>query len=193
MAGLILKNILETCGINKGEQMKKLILIALLVMPLMGCSILKWASAPFKNTVSNVPQSKIEAKAIVKCTGELSIAKDGTITCTKGYYSYNNDSNIQERKLTIKEKIIQFFNNLMGISFWLVVALIFLCPSLLGLIAGRLFEGVYGIGTKAFRQVSAAIQKVKDQTPDLVTALQASTDEDIKKFIKEFKDKNGIK
>ena len=173
--------------------MKKLILIALLVMPLMGCSVLKWASAPFKNTVSNVPQSKIEAKAIVKCTGELSIAKDGTITCTKGYYSYNNDSNIQERKLTIKEKIIQFFNNLMGISFWLVVALIFLCPSLLGLIVGRLFEGVYGIGTKAFRQVSAAIQKAKPDSPNLITELEKSTDENIKLWIADFKRKNNIK
>lgn len=91
------------------------------------------------------------------------------------------------------ERIKGFINNLMGWSFWIVLALLFLCPSLLGVIAGRLFEGVYGIGTKAFRQVSAAIQKVKDQTPSLVTALEASTDEDVRKFIKEFKDKNGIK
>jgi hypothetical protein len=173
--------------------MKKLILIALLVMPLMGCSVLKTITAPFRATPGTVPQSKIEAKAIVKCTGELSIAKDGTITCTKGYYSYNNDSNIQERKLTIKEKIIQFFNNLMGISFWLVVALVFLCPSLLGLIAGRLFEGVYGMGAKAFKQVSSAIQKVKDNTPTLIDALEKSTDSDVRIWIDNFKKVNGIK
>ena len=173
--------------------MKKLILIALLVMPLMGCSVLKTITAPFRTTPGTVPQSKIEAKAIVKCTGELSISKEGVITCSRGYYSYNTDSNVQERKLTIVERIKGFVNNLMGWSFWIVLALLFLCPSLLGLIAGRLFEGVYGIGTKAFRQVSAAIQKVKDTTPTLVTALEASTDEDVRKFIKEFKDKNNIK
>jgi phage-related protein len=81
----------------------------------------------------------------------------------------------------------------MGWSFWIVLALLFLCPSLLGVIVGRLFEGVYGIGTKAFRQVSAAIQNVKNESPTLVTALEASTDDDIKKFIKVFNDKNNIK
>jgi hypothetical protein len=173
--------------------MKKLILLMVLCLPLMGCSVLKWAAAPFKTSISNVPQSKIEGKAIVKCTGELSIAKDGMITCTKGYYSYNTDSNIQERKLSVKEKIIQFFNNLMGISFWLVIALVFLCPSLLGLIVGRLMEGVFGIGTKAFRQVASAIQKIKDTTPSLTDALEKSTDSDVRKWIDEFKTKNNIK
>jgi hypothetical protein len=173
--------------------MKKLILIALLVMPLMGCSVLKTITAPFRATPGTVPQSKIEAKAIVKCTGELSISKEGVITCSKGYYSYNTDSNVQERKLTLVERIKGFINGLLGWGFWGVIALVILCPSLLGLIVGRLFEGVYGMGAKAFRQVSAAIQKVKSESPTLVTALEASTDEDIKKFIKEFKDKNNIK
>jgi hypothetical protein len=173
--------------------MKKLILIALLVLPLMGCSVLTALTAPFKNTQTTLPQSKIEAKAIVKCTGELSIAKDGTISCSQGYYSYTNDSNIQERKLSLKEKIVQYFDKLVGWSFWIIVALIFLCPSLLGLIAGRFVEAVYGIGTKAFRQVTAAVQKVKDATPSLITALEASTDEDVKKFIAAFKEKNNIK
>jgi hypothetical protein len=173
--------------------MKRIILISVLCLPLFGCSFVKAITAPFKNTVSTVPQSKIEAKAIVKCTGELSISKNDIITCSKGYYSYNTDSNIQERKLTLKEKIIQFFNNLMGISFWLVVALIFLCPSLLGLIAGRLFEGVYGIGAKAFKQVSQAIQKVKDTTPSLIDALEKSTDTDVRAWIDNFKKVNNIK
>lgn len=173
--------------------MVKILSLIVICFMLTGCSVLKWAASPFKSTVSNVPQSKIEAKAIVKCTGELSIAKDGTITCTKGYYSYNNDSNIQERKLTLKEKIIQFFNNLMGISFWLVIALIFLCPSLLGLIVGRLFEGVYGMGAKAFKQVSSAIQKVKDGNPTLIDALEKSTDSDVRVWIDNFKKSNNIK
>lgn len=173
--------------------MKKLILIMMLIMPLMGCSVLKTMVAPFRSTPGTVPQSKIEAKAIVKCTGELSISKDGVISCSQGYYSYNTDSNVQERKLSLVEKIKGFVNNLMGISFWLFLVLLILCPSLLGIIIGRVFEGIYGIGTKAFRQVSSAIQKVKNTTPSLVTALEASTDEDVRAFIKTFKEKNNIK
>jgi hypothetical protein len=173
--------------------MVKILTLVMVVFLFSGCGVLKAMTAPFRATPGTVPQSKIEAKAIVKCTGELSISKDGVITCSKGYYSYNTDSNVQERKLTIVERIKGFVNNLMGISFWLVLALIFLCPSLLGLIAGRLFEGVYGIGSKALRQVSAAIQKVKDTTPSLVTALEASTDENVKVFIDNFKKQNGIK
>lgn len=173
--------------------MKKLILLALLVMPLMGCGVLKAMTAPFRATPGTVPQSKVEGKSIKKCTGTLHMTQDGTTVCDKGYYSYDENSNIQERKLTIVERIKGFVNGLIGWGFWGIILLVFLCPSLLGLIAGRLFEGVYGIGAKAFRQVSTAIQNVKDKTPDLVTALQASTDEDVRKFIKEFKDKNNIK
>jgi hypothetical protein len=173
--------------------MQKIILLLILCFILTGCSVAKWITQPFKNTVSTIPQSIIKGKNIVKCNGDLTMSKEGVITCSKGFYSYTEDSNTQERKITLKEKIIQFFNNLVGWSFWIILALVFLCPSVLGLIAGRLFEVVYGIGTKALRQVSAAVQKVKDSSPSLVTALEASTDEDVRKFIKEFKDKNNIK
>ena len=173
--------------------MQKIILLLILCFSLTGCSVAKWITQPFKNTVSTVPQSIVKGKNVIKCNGDLTMSKDGVITCSKGFYSYTEDSNTQERRITLKEKIIQFFNNLVGWSFWIILALVFLCPSVLGLIAGRLFEGVYGIGTKAFRQVSAAVQKVKDSSPSLVTALEASTDEDVRKFIKEFKDKNNIK
>jgi len=173
--------------------MQKIILLLILCFSLTGCSVAKWITQPFKNTVSTVPQSIVKGKNVIKCNGDLTMSKDGVITCSKGFYSYTEDSNTQERRITLKEKIIQFFNNLVGWSFWIVLALLFLCPSLLGVIVGRLFEGVYGIGTKAFRQVSAAVQKVKDSSPSLVTALEASTDEDVRKFIKEFKDKNNIK
>lgn len=173
--------------------MKKIFLLICLCISLMGCSLVKWASTPFKNSVSTVPQSIVKGKSIIKCTGNLTVTKDGVIKCDKGYYSYDENSDVKERNITLKEKIIQFFNNLMGISFWLVLALVFLCPSLLGLIVGRLFEGVYGIGTKAFRQVSSAIQKVKDQTPTLVDALEKSTDSDVRAWIDDFKKKNCIK
>jgi hypothetical protein len=173
--------------------MQKLIIVFLVCFILQGCSLVKWAATPFKNSVSNVPQSKIEGKSIVKCIGNLSISKEGVITCTKGYYSNEQTSNIQERRITIIERIKEFINNLMGWGFWLFVILLFLCPSLIGLIVGRLFEGVYGIGAKAFKQVSVAIQKVKDTTPSLIDALEKSTDTDVRAWIDEFKKKNNIK
>jgi hypothetical protein len=173
---------------------KQLIIILFLCFGLTGCSLLKVATAPFKNTVSNVPQSIDKSRAKAMCQGEAKFNEQGDmIYCSSGYFKYDESSSIQERRLTLKEKILQFFSKLAGISFWLVIALIFLCPSLLGLIAGRLFEGVYGIGAKAFKQVSTAIQKVKDSTPTLVDALEKSTDESVKDFIADFKKKNGIK
>ena len=93
----------------------------------------------------------------------------------------------------MQEKIVNFFRGLVGWGFWGVVILVILCPSLLGLIVGRLFEGVYGIGAKAFKQVSTAIQKVKDTTPSLVDALEKSTDTDVRLWIEDFKKKNNIK
>jgi hypothetical protein len=173
--------------------MKKLIILLALCFCCSGCSLVKWAVTPFQNKVSNVPQSIIKGKNIIKCKGDLTILPDGSIKCSKGYYAFNEDSNTQERRTTLKEKIIQFFNSLMGWGFWGVIALVILCPSLLGLIAGRIFEGIYGMGNKAFKQVSTAIQKVKDQSPELITALEKSTDEDVRKWIDEFKKKNRIK
>jgi hypothetical protein len=61
--------------------MKKLLLSLILCLPLItGCSLLKVITAPFKNTVSTVPQSAIKGKSIIKCTGNLTITKDGVIT-----------------------------------------------------------------------------------------------------------------
>jgi hypothetical protein len=175
------------------EQMNKLILLLVLCFGLSGCSLIKTVTAPFKSTVSTVPQSTVKGKKIIKCLGDLKIEDNGVITCSKGFYLYDENSNVKERNITLKEKIVQFMNNLMGWSFWIVLGLVFLCPSLLGLIVGRLFEGVYGIGAKAFKQVASAVQKVKDTTPTLVDALEKSTDSDVRKWIEDFKKKNCIK
>jgi len=171
--------------------MKRIILLLVLCFGLTGCSLLPRITYD-KSGVT--PTSTNKSKKVESCEGAYKVDDNGRIiSCSKGYKNYEDSYSQKERVLTLQEKIINFFRGLVGWSFWGIVLLIILCPSLLGLIVGRLFEGVYGIGTKAFRQVSAAIQKVKDQTPSLVTALEASTDEDVRKFIKEFKDKNGIK
>jgi hypothetical protein len=171
--------------------MVKILSLIIVVFLFSGCSLIPRITMDKAGTT---PTSTVKSQKKESCTGSYTVDASGKIiTCTKGYSNYENNYSQKERILTLQEKIVNFFRGLVGWGFWGVIALVILCPSLLGLIAGRLFEGVYGIGTKAFRQVSAAVQKVKDQTPSLVTALEASTDKDIKKFIKEFKDKNNIK
>ena len=171
--------------------MVKILSLIIVVFLFSGCSLIPRITM---DKAGMTPTSTVKSQKKESCAGSYTVDASGKIiTCTKGYSNYENNYSQKERILTLQEKIVNFFRGLVGWGFWGIVALIFLCPSFLGLIAGRLFEGVYGIGTKAFRQVSAAVQKVKDQTPSLVTALEASTDEDIKKFIKEFKDKNNIK
>ena len=170
---------------------KHLIFVSLIIFGFTGCSLIPRITM---DKAGVAPVSTVKSQKKESCAGSYTVDATGKIiTCTKSYSNYENNYSQKERILTLQEKIINFFRGLIGWGFWGVIALVILCPSLLGLIAGRLFEGVYGIGAKAFRQVSTAIQNVKDKTPDLVTALQASTDEDVRKFIKEFKDKNNIK
>lgn len=171
--------------------MVKIISLIIVCFMLTGCSLIPRLTFDTKNTV---PQSLNTSKGKVVCQGEAKFNEQGEIIyCSKGFYDYSESYAKQERKMTISERIKSFINSLVGWGFWAVLILIFLCPSLLGLIVGRLFEGVYGMGAKAFKQVSAAIQKVKDTTPSLVDALEKSTDADVRKFIKEFKEKNNIK
>jgi len=171
--------------------MYKLLPILIACFLLTGCSFIPRLTFDTKNTV---PQSVTTAKGKVVCQGEAKFNEQGEITyCSKGFYDYSENYAKKERKMTIVERMKSFVNGLAGWGFWGFVVLLILCPSLLGLIVGRLFEGVYGMGSKAFKQVSAAIQKVKSETPSLVDALEKSTDTDVRLWIDEFKKKNGIK
>lgn len=171
--------------------MHKIIILLVFCFMITGCSLIPRLTFDTKNSV---PQSLNTSKGKIICQGEAKFNERGEIIyCSKGFYDYSENYAKQERKMTISERIKSFINSLVGWSFWGIIILLFLCPSLLGLIVGRLFEGVYGVGVKAFKQVSSAIQKVKDNTPTLITALEASTDENIKIWIADFKRKNNIK
>jgi hypothetical protein len=173
--------------------MKKIILslVLALCLPLMGCSLLPRITFDKANVT---PQSTVKTQKKETCAGVYKINEEGNIiSCSKGYYNYEKNYTQKERVLTLREKLINFIRGFTGWGFWGLVILIILCPSLVGLIIGRLFEGVYGIGAKAFRQVSAAIQKVKNSSPTLVDALEKSTDSDVRAWIDTFKKKNNIK
>ena len=171
--------------------MIKIISLIVICFMLTGCSLIPRLTFDTKNTV---PQSLNTSKGKVVCQGEAKFNEQGEMVyCSKGFYDYSENYAKQERKMTISERIKSFINGLVGWSFWGIVILLFLCPSLLGLIVGRLFEGVYGMGAKAFKQVSSAIQKVKSDSPNLIDALEKSTDSDVRAWIDDFKKKNSIK
>lgn len=163
----------------------------LICLMLSGCSLLPRITFDTPNTL---PQATQKSKAKEICKGKAEWSETGQIvSCSKGYFNYVSGYEKIERKMTIIERIKSFINGLAGWGFVGLIALVIFCPSLIGVILGRFIEGSIGIGKKALTQISTAIQKVKDKNPDLISALEASTDEDVKKFITEFKQKNGIK
>lgn len=171
--------------------MNKIILLLIMCFSLTSCSLLPRITFDKPGTT---PTSTTKAKKVESCAGEYKVDDNGRIiSCSKNYKNYEDSYSQKERSYTLQERVGNFFRSLAGWSFWGVILLIFLCPSLLGLIVGRLFEGVYGMGSKALRQVSSAIQKSKSESPTLITELEKSTDEDTRKFLKEFKEKNNIK
>ena len=173
------------------KNIKIFMLLLLICFTLTGCSLLPRLSFDTPNTV---PQSVDKSKAKAVCKGEAKFNEVGDMTyCSKGYYNYEEGYQKVERKMTIVERIKNFFNGLMGMSFWIIVALLFLCPSLLGLIGGRLIEGTFGVATTVGKRLIKAIQKTRKSGKDLNTSLDAELDVKDKQYIKKIKDKNEIK
>lgn len=174
--------------------MKKLTIVILSCFILQGCSFVKAVTAPFKITKTSLPQQIEQTKNKVVCKGEYRLDEDGNIIyCSKGYFNYQSVNNVKERRLTLKERIIQFLDNLVGWSFWIVLALVFLCPSLLGLIFGRFIEGTIGITGKTLKAVIRGVQKARKNGQELNTALATELDSDNKKYIAKIKEQENLK
>jgi len=171
--------------------MKKIILLFLMCFMLSGCSLLPRVSFDTPNTV---PQSTDKSKAKYKCSGTILYYEDGTVkSCSKGYYSYHQNYEKKERKMTVTERVKSFINSLVGWGFWGIVLIVILCPSLLGIIAGRLLEATGGIAKTTLNKVTKAVQQARKNGKDLNTALDTELDEKNKKYIATLKDKEKIK
>lgn len=171
--------------------MKNLILIGLISLFLTGCSLLPRITFDSPNTV---PQAIDKSKAKEVCKGKVEWDEMGNIkSCSKGYYRYDEDYRKKERKMTITERVKSFINSLVGFGFWGIVLLLILCPSLLGLILGRLIEGTVGITKKALNSTIRAIQTARKNGTDLNIALAVEQDNNIKKYIRQVKEKENIK
>lgn len=134
---------------------RKLILMVALVMSLSGCSLLKIASQPFKNTVSKVPESTQKSERKVRCKGEITLDEFGRVTkCGQNYYEYEKTFNQTERKLNLREKISQFILNAQGYMLWGLILCIVLSLSGFGWVIGAIFSGIRGVGRVAKDLVS---------------------------------------
>ncbi len=171
--------------------MKKLILIILCCSFLSGCSLLPKVNF---NTDGTTPQATNKSTAKDVCKGKAVFDVNGQIlSCSKGYSTYAKNYLKEERRYTLKEKIINVFRNLKGITFWIIIALIFLCPGLLGAIVGRLIEGTFGMTRRALNSTVRGIQKTRKEGKNLDDSLSASQDEKVKKYIRKIKEDGGLK
>ena len=172
--------------------MKKLIGIVLSALLFSGCAgIIPRITTDSPNTV---PQSIDKSKAKQICKGKAVWSEVGVLlSCSKGYYNYDESYGKQERRMTIVERIKSFINGLVGWGFWGVILLIVLCPSLLGLIVGRIIEGTIGLARKSLDATVRAVQRARKNGVDLNSALADEQDADVKKYIAKIKDNKGIK
>jgi hypothetical protein len=172
--------------------MAKILSLIIVVFLFSGCSLLKIATAPFKSNVSTTPQQTTKSTKQMRCKGEIEVKENGAIYCSDGFYLTETSSDQRDRKLSMREKIGQWIMGVSGWFFWLVVISIALTATGFGWVVSAIFQGIFGIG-RILRQVVKGVQDAKNNKSDLITSLNASTDEDVKKFIAEFKLKNNIK
>lgn len=147
------------------NKFKRNILVLLMLgffMPsLQGCSLLKIASQPFKNTVSKVPEKTEKAERRIRCKGEIALDASGRVlSCSDNYDFREKTFNQEERKLTIREKIAQFVLNAQGYLLWFVIIAVVLSFSGFGWVISGIFSTLRGAG-KATRDFVKGIQNGK--------------------------------
>jgi hypothetical protein len=172
--------------------MIKILSLAMMVFLFSGCSLLKVASAPFTPTKSTTPQQITKNSKQMRCRGEIKILDNGSVYCSDGFYLLESQSDQRDRKLSLREKIGQWIMGVSGYLFWLIVISIALTACGLGWVVSLVWNSIFGLG-RVLRQIISGVQKAKNNGGDFVTALNASTDEDVKKWIAQFKLNNNIK
>lgn len=172
--------------------MKKIIFLILMCFILSGCSVLKIVTAPFRTSISSTPQSTEKNRKILKCKGTLIIDENGKVECSKGFASDEQTYSQIDRKLSFREKIGQWITKASGYVV-LAVGLSVLATMMgFGWIISGFWQSVFGLG-RVLRQTVQGIQTAKKTNVDVATALSISQDEDVKRFIIDFKQKNNIK
>jgi hypothetical protein len=170
--------------------MKKTIYLLALCFILQGCSVIKWVSSPFKNSVSSVPQSTEQSKNKVVCKGEYQTDENGNIIyCSKGYYNYSQDSSVKERKLTIKERIVQFVDKFFGWTIVIAIVLLVVAPGTLV----SILSYIIAKQKKIMVQIIQGVQDARKRNIELNIALASAMDTDAKQEVVKIKEQEKIR
>ena len=168
--------------------MKKFIMLILMCFVLSGCGSLI-PNIKFGNPITT-PESTVKSKLKEKCSGKIDYYEDGSIkSCSKGYFNYEENYEKQERKYTFTERVKNIINSFVGWGFWGIVLLVILCPSVIGLVLGRLIEGTVGVTGKALKATVSAISKAKKNGQNYTEELakEHSKDKAVQKKINELR------
>lgn len=169
--------------------MTNYVIIGLLVVALTGAGASAMSILPSRSK-NVVPMKEAKSERSIRCKGEVKVDDMGRITeCSEGFYLDESASNKEERKASLKEKILNFFANLKGFMFWGTIAMVILAPGLLGTVVGRLFEGAYGVANKALKSSVRAISRAKKNGGQFMAELDRahSADPKIQKKINELR------
>lgn len=173
------------------RKIKLIIFLLMIVLSTSSCSIIPKIKF---GTPSTVPQAIDKSKAKEICKGKAVWGESGEmISCSSGYYKYEEGYAKKERSMTVIERIKDFINNLAGWSFWIFVAMIFLCPGLLGAIVGRLIEATIGLTGKTLRATIRGVQRARKNNENLDTALSAEQDKVEKQYVEKVKKQEKLK
>lgn len=153
-----------------------------------GCSLIKPIISAVTPSITTVPIDTEKSNNTIRCKGEIKVNVDGSYTCSDQFYSKDVGTSIKERKLTFKEKIVQFVNKFFGLSVILCVILVIVSPATLLYIMSIIVNKY----KKALKQVVSGVQKARKQNVDLNIALASEQDSDVKRVIQEIKNKNNI-
>jgi len=159
--------------------MKKLIILTIFsIFFTTGCSMIPRLTL---DTPNSTPQQTDRSKAKEVCKGKVEMNEQGEIiSCSKGYYRYDENYAKKERKYTFTEKIKNFINKLSASIFWIAILLLIFLPGVFGVIVGRIFNGA----TKALYQTIEAIKKFRKSS---------SAKEELDNFLRETQDKETKK
>ncbi|MHA1736942.1 MAG: hypothetical protein ACTSWD_00045 [Candidatus Heimdallarchaeota archaeon] len=160
--------------------MKNLILILISCITLSGCSLIPKVNF---NTPGSTPQAVDKSKVKETCKGKATWNENGDIiSCSKGYSNYAQNYVKKERKYTFTEKVKNVINGFVGWGFWGLVLLVFLCPSLLGVIVGRVFNSANSVVDQLVRSIGK-FRKNSTSKEELDDILREETNNTTKKII----------
>ena len=161
--------------------MKKTVIIALLCLFFSGCNLL-----PKVNIVSSKnPVTTEKTKVKETCSGETKFDEYGRlIYCGKKYYSYEQNFDQKEVKITLGQKIDRLFGNSLYLAVFILIGACFVFGpvSVIMWLKARLKkEG------KALRQIVHGVQKAKQNGQNYLEEISKAQDKESYKIVNEIK------